>query len=218
MRIGQRFLDEWDRRVLPVVTDWYTKSAAKFRKELLAEAHGRVLEIGIGSGPSLPFYSTRVTELVGLEPNETARRKLERRLQSDPTPFPVRAVDGSALELPFESRSFDAVTFQLVLCTVPGPEKALAEARRVLKPDGRLLFVEHVRHTQPRSAALQDRISPAWSVFAGGCRLNQDTEAIIRQTGFAVDWIKHVENRTRPHFLSHMVWGVAHPAPQAPAR
>jgi ubiquinone/menaquinone biosynthesis C-methylase UbiE len=199
----------WDRVVLPCVTDLYTRPAKRFRKELLGAASGRVLELGIGSGPSIPFYSAAVTELIGLEPNVTARAKLERNLPKLSPPFPVQAIDGSAEALPFPDAAFDSVSFQLVLCTLPHPERGLAEALRVLRPGGKLLYIEHVRHSHPKTARLQDRLTPPWRVVAGGCRLNQDTPAMIADAGFQIEWQKEVENESRPHFLSRIVWGVA---------
>ena len=204
----------WENRLLPWVTDRMTRFADRFRREVLAEAGGRVLEVGIGSGPSLPFYGSAVREVVGLEPNEGARQTLAARLKADPPPFSVTIDSRSATALPFPDASFDAVVFQLVLCSIDDVAAALAEARRVLRPDGMLLYVEHIRHTRPRTARLQDALNPWWMKISGGCRLNQDTPALIQAAGFTIEPIGEVEDRARPYFLSHVVWGRARPVLQ----
>ncbi len=204
----------WQNRLLPWLTDRLTRFADRFRSEVLADARGRVLEVGIGSGPSLPFYGPAVHELVGLEPNEGARRTLAARLRAFPPTFSVTIDEHSAVKLPFSDASFDTVVFQLVLCSIDDVASALAEARRVLRPDGVLLYVEHIRHTRPRTARLQDVLNPWWMKVSGGCRLNQDTPALIRDAGFVIEPIGEVEDRARPYFLSHVVWGKARPVLQ----
>ncbi len=201
----------WDRTVLPVATDICTRFARKMRADVLREARGRVLEVGIGSGPSLDFYSGDVTEVVGVEPNETARRKLQQRARTGDYPFRVEGVDGDAGNLPFPDASFDTVSVQLVLCTVPHPEHALRELRRLVKPDGRLLFIEHVRHADKKVARLQDRLNPLWRRCAGGCRLNQDSRRLIEDAGFRLERLEEVRDRSWPRFLSDIIWGVAVP-------
>lgn len=208
------FFKTWDRYVLPVVTDAFTKLADRFRPEILSAASGRVLEIGIGSGPSLPFYpQDRITEVVGLEPHAELRERLNRRLKTDSRlssmRFPVVAVDGAAENIPFPDASFNAVSAQLVFCTVPDLARTLAEIRRVLKPGGKLMYIEHVRHSAPSVANFQSRLNPMWRKFSGGCHLDRDTPREIEAAGLRPEWMRELEDRAWPRLLSHLVWGVS---------
>lgn len=162
---------------------------ARFREDLLkTRAHGRVLEIGAGTGANLPFYTPAVTELVMSEPEEAMTRRLERRLPH----FAIRSriLRAPAERLPLESASFDAVVATLVLCTVSHPARALAEVRRVLRPRGRLLFIEHVRSSDPGIARWQDRLRRPWSWFACGCECNRSTVESISASGFSVNELR----------------------------
>lgn len=199
----------WDEKILPRVTDIATRTANPTRAELLAQAHGRVLEIGIGTAAGAKFYPDAVTELVGLEPNASACRTAQRRLRKHRPPYATSVYEGTAEVLPFDDGSFDTVVCQLVLCTIPDPAAALGEAKRVLRPGGTLLYLEHVRHETPKVARFQDRVAPLWSKAFGGCRVNQNTGALIEAAGFRPAWHEEESDRMRPRFLSHMIWGAA---------
>ena len=142
------------------------------------EANGRVLELGVGTGLNLPYYDG-AESVVGVDPDPHMLRRARRRGGAE-------LVEASAEELPFPDESFDTVVAALSLCTIPDVAAALAEARRVLRPDGRLLFLEHVRSESERAAALQDRIEPLWTRLAGGCHPNRDTVAAIERE-FAIE-------------------------------
>jgi len=154
------------------------------RQALLASAGGRVLEIGGGTGLNLPFYGTAVTELVIAEPEEPMARRLERKLPG--YRIPTQVVRAPSEHLPLETASFDCAVATLVLCTVVDPGRALTEVRRVLKPGGRLLFLEHVRSEDPKLARWQDRLRVPWSWIGCGCQCNRRTVENIRAAGFAV--------------------------------
>jgi ubiquinone/menaquinone biosynthesis C-methylase UbiE len=154
------------------------------RRAFLSSASGRVLEIGGGTGANLPFYPDRVTELVIVEPEAPMAIHLERKLQG--YRIPTRVVRAPAEQLPLETASFDCAVAALVLCTVRDPTRALAEVRRVLKPGGRLLFLEHVRSDDPNLARWQDRLRVPWSWLGCGCQCNRRTVDSIRVAGFAV--------------------------------
>jgi ubiquinone/menaquinone biosynthesis C-methylase UbiE len=146
------------------------------RRALLARAQGRVLELGAGTGLNLAHYPDEV-ELVLSEPEPAMRAAVDRRVaRSGRT---ARVVAAPAEALPFPDGSFDTVVSTMVLCTVGDPEAAIAEARRVLRPGGRLLFVEHVRAQSSRLARWQDRLAGPWAVCAQGCRCNLQTEALL---------------------------------------
>lgn len=152
------------------------------RSRLLAGASGSVLEIGGGTGANLPHYR-EVGRLVVAEPDPFMRGKLRRKLGG--ARVPVEVSEAGAEALPFPDANFDAVVSTLVLCTVPEQGVALAEIRRVLRPGGRLLFIEHVRG-EGYVARAQDRILPVWRRLFAGCHLNRDTLRQVREAGFEV--------------------------------
>jgi len=147
------------------------------RRRLLGAAHGRVLEIGAGTGLNVTHYPDAVDELILLEPSEPMAGRLEARLTKLGRSAHIVAEPAQAL--PFEDGSFDTVVSTLVLCTVADPDRALAEVRRVLRPGGRLLFCEHVRSDSPRLARWQDRFADAWAGIADGCRCNRESLGTI---------------------------------------
>ena len=153
----------------------------EMRAEVLRQARGRTLEIGAGTGVNLEHYPDAVTELVATEPDPHMAKRLRRAIESRPTRAgAVEAVQAGAEELPFEAARFDTVVCTLVLCSVPRPSAAVAEIRRVLKPDGRFIYIEHVRdHEGTRRAGWQDRLERPWGWFLGGCHPNRDTGSLI---------------------------------------
>ena len=155
------------------------------RRALLAQASGRVLEIGAGTGLNLEHYPAALHELVLAEPEPAMRERLTRRVDRGGRQAVV--IDAPAEAIPFAAASFDTVVCTLVLCTVTAPDRALGEIARVLRPGGRLLFIEHVRAESPTLAYLQDRLLEPWRRFAGGCRCNRATVELMRACGFQVD-------------------------------
>ena len=155
------------------------------RRTLVAQAYGRVVEIGAGTGLNVAHYSDAVDELVVTEPEAGMRRKLARRLERHPCA--ARICDAPAECLPFADDSVDTVVSTLVLCTVKDPERALREIARVLRPDGQLLFIEHVRASSRFLAACQDKFLRPWRGFAGGCVCNRPTLELMHACGFTVE-------------------------------
>ncbi|WP_253870415.1 class I SAM-dependent methyltransferase [Mycobacterium sp. 1164966.3] len=154
------------------------------RRALLGNARGRVVEIGAGTGLNVAHYPDGIAELVITEPVAAMRRRLTRRLQRHGRA--ARIIDASAEHLPLADASVDTVVSTLVLCTVDDPEGALREIARVLRPDGQLLFIEHVRASSRFLAASQDKLDEPWRHFAGGCRCNRPTLELMRACGFKV--------------------------------
>jgi ubiquinone/menaquinone biosynthesis C-methylase UbiE len=150
------------------------------RTSLLADLTGHVLDVGAGTGANLRYLRAAAT-VVAVEPDAAMRRRLARRAADALVPIDVS--DAAAESLPFPSDHFDAVLFTLVLCTVANPERALVEARRVLKPGGTLVVLEHVRGPG-RLADRQDRITPVWRRLTAGCHPNRDTGTAVQQAGF----------------------------------
>lgn len=161
----------------------------RMRRETLAEAKGRTIDLGAGTGANLGLYPGAVTELVLAEPDPHMLKKLRARVGEGDGGAEV--VAAPAEELPFADASFDTAVFTLVLCTVPDPGAALAEAARVLRPGGRLLFVEHVRSDDPGLARWQDRLEGPWRFLADGCRCNRDTVATIDASPLTVERAVH---------------------------
>jgi ubiquinone/menaquinone biosynthesis C-methylase UbiE len=177
------------------------------RKTLLSSAAGRVIEIGAGTGANLPYYSDAVSDLVVCEPAEPMARRLERKLASFGRP--VRVVRAPAENLPIENESFDVAVSTLVLCTVDDQKRALAELHRVLKPGGRLLFIEHVRAEEPRLARWQDRLNFLNKRIAQGCNCNRNTSTEIAAAGFKVTKLDRDQLKKAPPIVRPLVVGVA---------
>jgi ubiquinone/menaquinone biosynthesis C-methylase UbiE len=166
---------------------------AQMRQELLAEASGRTIDVGAGTGHNLPHYTDAVTELVLAEPDPHMAVRLREHLAEEPPPLErVTVIEAGAEELPYDDGSFDTVVATLVLCTVPDQAASLAELRRVLRSDGKLLFLEHVRSDSKAGAWWQDRVERPWGFFAGGCHPNRDTAGALAGAGFGLDRLDRV--------------------------
>lgn len=166
----------------------------EMRRELLAGARGRVLELGAGTGLNLELYPETVEALTLTEPDPHMSKQLRKRLSESPRAG-AEAVEAPAEKLPFPDDSFDTAVVTLVLCTVPDPTAALAEIKRVLKPGGQLLFLEHVRSGDPGLAKWQDRLERPWRFLGDGCHCNRDTVSTIGAAGFELG---DVEDDTLP--------------------
>lgn len=157
----------------------------RLRQRVVADAKGRVLEIGAGTGNSFPFYAPDgVSALVVTEPNPHMLRRALQRVNLIGPPFAFLQADAQAL--PFADNVFDTVVGSLVFCTIPDPRRALAEVRRVARPGAEMRLLEHVRGPHPWLGWAQDRIEPLWVRLAGGCHPNRDTLALARAAGLHV--------------------------------
>jgi ubiquinone/menaquinone biosynthesis C-methylase UbiE len=155
------------------------------RRELLAGARGRVVEVGAGNGINFEHYPATVTELIAIEPEPYLRSQAE--AAASDAPIPVRVVSGTAASLGLDDNSADVIVVSGVLCSVPDQGEALLEFRRVLRDDGELRFYEHVRSRRPGFAGWQRAVDPIWSRLMGGCRTDRDTLAAITGAGFRID-------------------------------
>lgn len=187
----------------------------EMRAELLRDAKGRTLELGAGTGHNLPHYTPAVGELVLTEPDRFMAKRLREHLAAEPpAPGAVEVVDAPAEKLPFGDDSFDTVVSTLVLCTVEDPERAVGEAKRVLRPDGRLLFLEHVRSPDSeRLSRWQDRVERPWGWFAGGCHPNRRTGDMLPAAGFELERLNRdifPESRWTP-WMRPLIVGSARP-------
>lgn len=174
-------------RVVPFLIDlsMRNKLLRPFRERVTAAAVGQVLDIGVGPGLNLPLYSPHINEVLGLEPSRPLLARA--RKNAEKAPPPVRLIEGSAEAIPLDDRSVDTVVMTWTGCSIPDIRSALGEMRRVLRPGGRLLFVEHGRSPGPRVQVWQDRLTPLWRRVAGGCHLNRKMDDLIQQSGFTVE-------------------------------
>ncbi len=196
---GRIFAATYDR--LMTVTD--NAGLRDMRRALIAEASGRTLELGSGTGANVPLYPAAVTELVCTEPEEPMARRLRAKHPE------VTVVGASAQTLPFDDASFDTVVSTLVLCTVPDPAGALAEVARILRPGGRLLFLEHVRSPDPRLARWQDRWNPFQNRIGHGCHCNRDTPALLDASPLEVARLDRGKLPKAPPVLAPLITGAA---------
>jgi ubiquinone/menaquinone biosynthesis C-methylase UbiE len=179
------------------------------RRRLLTAARGRVVELGAGTGLNVPHYPDGLDELLLVEPDPAMRRRLGRRVRRSPAIAGI--VDACAERLPFADGSVDTVVATFVLCTVDDPEHVLREIARVLRPDGKLLFLEHVRSPSPRLARWQERLCEPWRRFAGGCRCNRATVDVLRTCGFELDELAEAVWRAMPPIVRPLAIGHARP-------
>ncbi|WP_027965027.1 class I SAM-dependent methyltransferase [Halalkalibacillus halophilus] len=177
--MGRIFSNMYDVMMRPV--EKY--SFAKMRKELLKGACGKVLEIGSGTGVNFPHYPSGVS-ITALEPDNQMIKYAFKRAEK--VKAEVVMVHGEAETLPFAENSFDTIVSTLVFCTIPRPEEAMKEIKRVLKPGGTLLFLEHVRMDHSKIGRTQDVINPIWKRLAAGCHLNRQTGKLLEQSGLEI--------------------------------
>jgi ubiquinone/menaquinone biosynthesis C-methylase UbiE len=175
------------RVILPRIIDnaMRYEELTELRAALVPSASGVVLEAGMGSGLNLPFYSTKaVTKVYGLDLSRQLLAIAQTRLAS--AGFPVTLINASAERIPLRSECVDTVVLTWSLCSVAAPDTALREMRRVLKPGGSLLFIEHGLSPESRVQAWQNRLTPIWRRVAGGCHLNRKMDELIRSAGFSI--------------------------------
>lgn len=208
----------YGRHIFPRLMD-HVMSGAEFqqlRMELLESAGGQVLEIGLGTGLNLPHYPNTVSRLCAVDPFPLLPDRLAAR--SEAVPFPIEISRISAEHLPHDDRTFDCVVSTWTLCTIPDPVQALREVRRVLKPDGTFLFLEHGRSDEARIAAWQDRLNQLQRVIGCGCNLNRKIDQLIEQAGLTIRQLDRFQMRSVPRLGGEMYRGSAVPAASSSLR
>ena len=189
------------------------RETARLRATWIPKARGAVLEVGIGSGLNLPFYSPEVTRVFGVEPSAALQQMARKRATK--APFEVEFLAQSAEEsLPIDASSIDTVVFTWTLCSIPNAAQALDQAKRVLKPDGRMIFLEHGRAPDRGVAVWQDRITPIWRRIGGGCHLNRGIDSLIKEAGFRITELKK-GYLPGPRPMTYTYEGVAQPVSSA---
>jgi ubiquinone/menaquinone biosynthesis C-methylase UbiE len=183
------------------------KDVTHLRAESVPLARGQVLEIGIGSGLNLPFYSSGVRHVYGVDPSIELQRMAVKKKSA--VPFDIQFFTQSAEErIPLPDSSMDTIVMTWSLCSIPDPAAALQQMRRVLKPDGRMIFIEHGRSPDHRVMVWQDRLAPFWKRIGGGCHLNRKMDDLIRAAGFQITHEKNFYLRG-PRAMTYTYQGVA---------
>ena len=202
----------YGKYLLPRIIDlaMKNKETARLRAALIPQARGEVLEIGIGSGLNLPFYSPEVKHIFGVDPSLELQKMASKRMGGGG--IKVDFLAQSAEEpLPLEEASIDTVVMAWTLCSIPNAAKALQQMRRVLKVEGRLIFVEHGRAPDRKIAAWQDRLTPVWKHATGGCHLNRKVDELIAGAGFQITELT-TSYLPGPRPMTYTYQGVAQPA------
>ena len=200
----------YDRYVVPrlVTCACGTKPVIKQRQKVVPKAMGTVLEFGIGAGHNLPHYdSSRIDRVIGVDPCATSWELASERAAN--LDFDVEFIQGSALDVPIEDASVDSVLITFTLCTVPDPMAALREAKRTLKPDGKVYFCEHGLAPDERVAKWQNRVNPIWKKVFGGCHINRDTAGLLTEAGFKLDELEQMYLPGTPTIAGFNTWGEA---------
>lgn len=209
-----RLYEFYERRIFPHLLDLGMRGMNDLRAETLAPAAGDVLEIGFGTGLNLRYYPETVRALAALDPLDALAERVQARI--DAAPFPVERHALPADErLPFPDAHFDTVTVTWTLCTIPDPGAALGEMRRVTKPGGQLLFIEHGRSDDPAVARWQDRLNPIQNVIACGCNLNRAIDRLVQDAGFELGALERFVPPRTPRALGSMYRGIATPSRQS---
>jgi len=184
------------------------KAITRERKSIVPKAKGRVLEVGFGSGLNAPFYDREgITHLYALEPSAAMRKRSLKRIAD--LPFPLEWLDLPGEEIPLPDESVDTVLVTYTLCTIPDVAAALAGMRRVIKPGGSMVFLEHGLAPDEAVAKWQYRLNGVWGRLAGGCHLNRDPAVLIRNAGFQIRSMDQHYAKGAPKFAGFMTGGVA---------
>jgi ubiquinone/menaquinone biosynthesis C-methylase UbiE len=197
------------RHILPRLCDWSMRNPrmARLRREVLSEVDGEILEIGFGTGLNLEHYPERVRRLVAVDPavgmTRIARRRIER------SRIDVDLLVQTTEDLPFEDGQFDCVVSTWTLCSIREPQRAIREISRVLKPEGRFLYLEHGLSDEPSVQRWQSRLTPLQKRLAGGCRLDVGVEALVRSGAFRDVQIERFLLDRTPRIVGSMYRGVA---------
>lgn len=201
----------YDERILPnlIACACGARPIVKHRRAMVPQAGGVVLEVGLGSGTNLPFYdAARVERVIGVEPSAGMRVKARRAIARQAVP--VELLDAPGEALPLDDNSVDTVLLTFTLCTIPDAPAALAEMRRVLRPGGRLIFLEHGLAPDAGVARWQRRVEPVWKRIGGGCHLARPMDRLIAQGGFHIDTMDAAYMPRTPRIAGFVYRGLAH--------
>ena len=204
----------YGKHIFPRVMEWALGSrvVARERQTALAPAQGSVLEIGFGTGLNLPHYPSAVTKLTVIDPNPMLADRVARRISEARMPVEQFQLDASG-RLPFEDASFDSIVTTFTLCSIDEINPALKEMRRVLRPEGQYLFLEHGRSADPRVAKRQDFFNPVQKLIGCGCNMNRAIGDLISEGGFHIVKLDRFVMRDTPRIVGEMFRGIARSRP-----
>ncbi len=199
----------YSTRILPRLLDLSMSSSGLqlYRARVLAQAYGEVLEIGFGSGLNLPYYPAHVRKITTVDANPGMNKLALKRIEASPIAVENHVLNGE--RLPFENEAFDTIVSTWTLCSIAKVEQALSELRRVLKPSGRFLFIEHGLSPDPKVQVWQQRLTPFQRKLADGCHLNRNIKQLILDQQFQLQELKEFYIDQTPKFEGYMYQGIA---------
>jgi len=198
----------YNKFILPKIIHWACsqKPSMLQRRKIIPLATGNVLEIGVGSGLNLPYYTKKIKQLTAIDPSKKLWQKND--LNTENLPFNFEFIKAQAENIPLANNSFDTIVITYTMCTIPDLSKAFLEMKRVLKPTGKLLFCEHGKAPEKGIQKYQNIINPVWKHVGGGCNLNRNIPMLIEENGFT---IKKLQTMYLPGWkpASYNYWGIA---------
>jgi ubiquinone/menaquinone biosynthesis C-methylase UbiE len=200
----------YSKYIFPHLLEWAlgNPQLGKYRRRALEPACGKVLEIGFGTGLNLPFYPETVAQITAIDSETILQERLQQRIKEARVPVEFVELDAS-LKLPFANASFDSIVTTWTLCSIDQVEAALAEMRRLLKPEGRYILFEHGRSANESTARWQDRFNPFEKVLGAGCNINRPIDQLITTAGFAIETLDRFVLPKTPRLLGEMYSGTA---------
>jgi ubiquinone/menaquinone biosynthesis C-methylase UbiE len=200
----------YSKYLFPHLLEWAlgNPQLGKYRRRALEQAFGKVLEVGFGTGLNLPYYPEAVTRITAIDSETLLQERLARRIKEADMPVEFVQLDASGT-LPFADASFDSIVTTWTLCSIESVEPALAEMRRLLKPEGRYIFFEHGRSDDKETARWQDRFNPVEKVIGAGCNINRPIDRLITSAGFAIETLERFRLPKTPRILGEMYRGAA---------
>jgi ubiquinone/menaquinone biosynthesis C-methylase UbiE len=200
----------YSKYIFPHLLEWAlgNPELGKYRRRALEEARGNVLEVGFGTGLNLPYYPQAVHQITALDPESMLADRVAERIKKSNVPVRFVQLDASG-QLPFADATFDSIITTWTLCSIEHVEPALAEMRRLLKPDGRYLFFEHGRSDQAETAKWQDRFNPIEKVIGAGCNINRPIDRLVKTAGFEIETLDRFPMPKTPRILGDMYRGIA---------
>jgi ubiquinone/menaquinone biosynthesis C-methylase UbiE len=200
----------YSKYLFPHLLEWALGNPrlGKYRRRALETARGRVLEVGFGTGLNLPYYPPSVSEITAIDSENLLAEKTAGRIKAAAVPVHFVRLDASG-KLPFADAAFDSIITTWTLCSIDEVASALAEMRRLLKPDGRYLFLEHGRSEDGKTARRQDRFNPIEKVIGAGCNINRPIDRLIKTAGFEIEALERFAMPKTPRILGEMYEGTA---------
>ncbi len=200
----------YSKYLFPRILDWAlgNPELGKYRRRALEAARGKVLEVGFGTGLNLPYYPEAVNEITAIDPESMLSDRVAGRIQKSSISVNFVQLDASG-NLPFEDATFDSIITTWTLCSIENVEPALAQMRRLLKPDGCYIFFEHGRSDDAKTAKWQDRFNPVEKVIGAGCNINRPIDRLVKAAGFEIETLERFVMPKTPRILGEMYRGTA---------